>query len=180
VVTPTLFGRQDVYTLNEIFCRLDYGRGGQRVVVDIGANIGLASLFFLTRRADAVVYGVEPVPRNIERLSANLADYSSRFRLETRAVAPSGGKAKFFVEDTGRLGGLREFSSREGGQEIIVECLPIAEYLQAVLDAEGHIDVVKVDTEGSERPLIAAIPENLRQHIGEIVWENNDGTTRWM
>lgn len=178
-VRPTLFSRDDVYTLNEVFSRYDYGPGGQRVVVDIGANIGLTALFFLTRRPDSVVYAAEPVPRNLERLRANLADYPTRFHLETRAIAPRGGQAQFFVEETGRLGGLTEFSPRHG-REITVECLPIAEYLQAVLDVEGSIDLVKIDTEGSELPLIDAIPEELRRRIKQIVWENNDGTTRWM
>lgn len=178
--TPTLFSRQDVYTLNEVFSRLDYGPGGQRVVVDIGANIGLASLFFLTRRPDAVVYGAEPVPRNIERLRTNVAPYADRFHLETRAIALNVGQAQFFVEESGRLGGLREFVPHDRGQNITVDCLPIAEYLRSVLDAEGHIDLVKIDTEGSERALVDAIPPDMRQHIGQIVWENNDDTTRWL
>ncbi len=151
------------------------------MVVDIGANIGLASLFFLTRRPDTVVHAAEPVPRNGERLRANLADFAERVHLDTRAVAPAGGRAQFFVEDSGRLGGLREFVPHDRGENITVDCVAMGDYLEQVLDAEGRIDLVKIDTEGSERALVAAIPAHLRQYIAHIVWESDgQGTTLWI
>jgi FkbM family methyltransferase len=177
-VTPTLYSQADVLTVNEIFCRHDYGSGGERVVVDLGGNIGLAALFFLTARPDSVVYSAEPVPRNIARLRANLADFDDRFHLDTRAVSTTGGEAEFLIEATGRLGGLAEFSSR-AGQPITVDCVPIADYLEQILDTEGgHVDLLKVDTEGSEGPLIAAIPVGIRRNIGTIVWEDHGRTRR--
>jgi hypothetical protein len=54
-IEVTLVDRHDLLTVNEIFCRWDYGSQARRVVVDIGANVGLATLFFLTRSTDAQV-----------------------------------------------------------------------------------------------------------------------------
>lgn len=180
-VQVQLFSHEDMLTVNEVFCRHDYGPGGQRVVVDIGANIGIASLFFLTRRSDAIAYAAEPVPRNLERLRNNLAPFSDRVRVEERAIALGEGQARFFIEESGRLGGLREYVGHDRGVDITVDCVPITNYLQAILDREGQIDLVKIDTEGSERALVAAIPPTVRQRIGLIVWENDDGgTTCWL
>lgn len=179
VIAPTLHGPQDVRTVNEIFCRLDYGRGGQRVVVDLGANIGLSALFFLTRRPDCVVHAVEPAPVNQTRLRANLAPYADRVHLDHRAAAPHGGHADFLVESTGRLGGLAAYTGARVGSTITVETVAVADLLAGVLEREGRIDLVKIDTEGSERVLVDAIPAEQRARIGAIVWENNDGTVRW-
>src|SRR6266850_249579 len=72
-VNPMLYSHQDMLTVNEIFYRCDYAMKGEvRVVVDIGANIGISGLYFLTRNLMAVCYLYEPVPRNIERLKINL------------------------------------------------------------------------------------------------------------
>lgn len=176
-VSVILFHPQDMLTLNEIFCRQDYGSGGQRVVVDLGANIGLATLYFLTRQPETFVYAVEPVPRNVERLRTNLAPFEARYMLYEKAVSTSSGPAPFVVEETGRLGGLQSHSTRQGNV-ITVECLPVSQLIQEVVDREGHIDLLKIDTEGNEVDLIHAIPESLRPHISTIVWENNDGTVR--
>jgi len=176
VVGVRLHHPHDARTLNEIFCRLDYGRGGERVVVDLGANIGLASLFFLTRRPDSVVYAVEPVPTNIARLRDNLVDFSDRLHLDTRAVGVTTGPASFLVEDTGRYGGLAAYVDLDQGRPITVECVAIAPLLEEILDREGAIDLVKIDTEGSEAALVSAIPASLRPHIGSIIWEQRNAT----
>ena len=93
LVEVTVPHGHDVRTVNEVFCRHDYGTGAHRVVVDVGANIGVASLYFLTRRPDAVVYAFEPVPANLETLERNLAPFRDRVRLDRRAVSPAGGRA---------------------------------------------------------------------------------------
>ena len=43
-VRVTLHSYHDLLTVNEIFCRGDYGRGAPQIVMDIGANRGLAAL----------------------------------------------------------------------------------------------------------------------------------------
>src|SRR5476651_1856806 len=58
-VQVTLNDRHDLLTVNEVFCRRDYGNSTHRTVVDIGANVGFASLFFLTRSAETRVWAFE-------------------------------------------------------------------------------------------------------------------------
>src|SRR3954449_3675226 len=63
VETPTLFTHHDLLTVNEVFCREDYRTPrAAEVVVDVGSNIGLSALWFLTRTPDAFVHCFEPVP----------------------------------------------------------------------------------------------------------------------
>ena len=50
--------------------------------------------------------------------------------------------------------------------------------LREVLAIEGRIDLVKVDTAGSEEAILAAIPADVRTAIGEIVYEYPGGVRR--
>ncbi len=158
-IAITLHSHYDVWTVHELFCREDYRAGRDLgAVVDIGSNIGVSALYFLTRNATSRCRLYEPVPRNVGRLRVNLAGYEDRYALEQVAVAAGGGRMDFTVEDTGRYGGLGVL----GGEHIKVTVRPIGEVLEEALVAEGTIDLLKIDTEGAERSTVAAIaPEHL-------------------
>jgi len=49
--------------------------GNVPIIVDCGANIGCASIWFSQRYPEAVIYAVEPEPRNFALLSRNVIDY---------------------------------------------------------------------------------------------------------
>src|SRR5829696_753236 len=81
-VAPTLYSVHDMWTLNEVFCREDYRAGPELgAVVDLGSNIGISALYFLTRARSARCWLYEPVPRNAERLRLNLAGLEGRYEL---------------------------------------------------------------------------------------------------
>lgn len=109
----TLGHPHDVRTVNEIFSRNDYGHDAPRVVVDIGANIGVASAYFASRHPDVVVHAWEPVPHNLELARRNLAVFGDRVTLHEKAVAPQRGRATFSVEPVGRYSGLTQFYEHE-------------------------------------------------------------------
>ena len=53
----------DTFTINEIFCwEIYYADNQPKVIVDLGSNIGVSELYFLSRNNASVVYGFEPVP----------------------------------------------------------------------------------------------------------------------
>ncbi|MEI2779518.1 MAG: FkbM family methyltransferase [Tetrasphaera sp.] len=169
----------DVRTLNEVFCRQDYGSERPRVVVDIGGNIGLTAVYFLTRRPDSRVYVFEPVPNNLNTLRANVSAFADRCVVSEQAVGVTGGVAEFLVEPVGRYGGLREYTRGDYDFTVIsVPCLTIADALRQVLHTEGSIDLVKIDTEGSEEALVAAIPDDVWPRIGEVAYERAGGVVQ--
>lgn len=55
-------------------------------IVDLGANIGCASIYFLTRFPEARVIALEPDPRNIEVCRRNLAPFGNRATLLEGAI----------------------------------------------------------------------------------------------
>ncbi len=85
------------------FCRGDYASDTDvKIVVDVGANIGISALFFLTRNPICHVYCYEPNPINVERLRRNLSPYASRFSIEEIAIWTHDGEVPFMTEPTGR------------------------------------------------------------------------------
>jgi FkbM family methyltransferase len=167
-VAPTLYSAQDMLTMNELFCREDYAAGPDlRVAVDIGSNIGISALYFLTRNDHSRCHLYEPVPENVKRLRQNLTGLEDRCELHEAAVADRAGRVEFGVEPTGRYGGIGLARERS----IEVDCLEINQVLEDVLAREGEIDLLKLDTEGMELQTVRAIRPELLGRIGVVYFE---------
>jgi FkbM family methyltransferase len=172
IVAPTLFSYHDMLTINEVFCREDYRVGPDiRCVVDIGANIGLSALYFLTRNSDVHVYLFEPVVENRTKLRQNLDTYVSRYTLYEEAVGISTGMIAFGIEPTGRYGGI----GRETGTVRQIPCRHINDVLAEILAKEPLIDVLKLDTEGLEAATVHAIAPEFLPRIKLILYEDIEG-----
>jgi FkbM family methyltransferase len=167
-VAPTLYSRHDMLTMNEVFCREDYAAGPElRVAVDIGSNVGISALYFLTRNDQCRCHLYEPVPENLSRLRDNLAGLENRYELHEAAVADRAGPVEFGVEPTGRYGGIGLTYERS----IEVDCLEINSVLEDVLAREDRIDLLKLDTEGMELDTVRAIRPELLRRIGVVYFE---------
>ncbi len=176
--TPTgkidlnLFSYHDLLTVNEVFFRNDYHCAYDcYVVVDIGSNIGISASYFLTLNKNSYVYLFEPSPVNIPRLKFNLSPFEGRYILQTKAVSLHTGMVSFGIEPTGRYGSISKIT----GNMIEVPSISINDVLIDVISKHGRIDVLKIDTEGSEEDLVCAIPQNLRKLIRIIFYEANNG-----
>lgn len=168
LVRPALYSRHDMLTLNEVFCRRDYELAGpSRVVVDVGSNIGLSALYFLTRRSRPFCYLYEPDPRNVARLRENLSAYEDCWELAEAAVGAREGRVRFSTEPTGRYGCVGD----AGGDAIDVDCLAINDVLERALTRCGAIDLVKIDTEGLELETVRAMDPSLLRHVRTIAIE---------
>jgi FkbM family methyltransferase len=187
-ISVMLFNSHDAVTVHEIFCRQDYRcPAPPRLVVDLGSNIGISALYFLTRSQTAYCELYEPDPRNVSRLLINLEQFDGRFELHEHAVADRQGVLPFVREPTGRYGSLdASVSGPAGDPTVSPPASPTVpghdvinvdvEHINTVLDRaitrHGEIDLLKVDTEGSELATVMAIEANMRKHIRRIVIES--------
>lgn len=168
MISPEIFSYFDLLTVNEIFCRKDYKAGNNaKIIVDIGSNVGISALYFLTRNHFSKCYLFEPVPANIKKLKDNLRDFENRYFLKEAAVSNESGMKKFGVEETGRYGGL----SRETGKYIQVECVDINSVIERVLSQVVEVDVLKIDIEGDEIKVVQSINEKYLKKIKMIIFE---------
>lgn len=156
-VAPRLFSSADLSTLNLVFCREDYyAPQNIRAVVDIGSNIGLSALYWLTRNTESYVYCHEPAPMSYERLAGNVAPFKDRVTVRCVAVSDFQGEARLGIEKSGVNSSL-ELASAES---VACAVIHINDVLKPVLERHGQIDVLKIDSEGHEfRTLQAIAPE---------------------
>ena len=157
-----LFSAADLSTLNLVFCRQDYYLPpNTKVVVDIGSNIGLSSLFWLTRNHESFVYCYEPSPASYDRLLANLGPFQGRFVAHREAVSNFRGSARLGIETSGVNSSL-ELKSNNA---VTCQVVHINEILEAVITQHGRIDVLKIDSEGHEARTLEAIAPGHWEHI---------------
>ena len=171
----TLFHADDFLTLNEVFCRCDYAAPDDiRAVVDIGSNIGISALYFLTRNEHVQCYLYEPDARNVSRLRQNLRGFENRYELEEVAVGTSDGIFSFGREPTGRYGGIGVSSS----DVVDVRCRDVNAVLADVLAHHEEIDILKLDTEGLELETIEGIEEQFLDRVRLIYFETDEPAPR--
>ncbi|MDP9122837.1 MAG: FkbM family methyltransferase [Acidobacteriota bacterium] len=88
------------FLYREIFVEQSYLRHGITVaegdcIFDVGANIGLFTLFVGLLRADTTVYAFEPIPQVFEALRINALLYGIEARLFACGIAEAPGTAEF-------------------------------------------------------------------------------------
>ena len=142
--------RGDILTVNEIWqtgsYRPPFPVDRLTTIVDLGANIGLTSVY-LARRYGGSVLAVEPSASNVALARRNLAQNGVAGEVVQAAIGPHDG--------TGRFARHRDFNSgRLDTDGDPVSVLSMATLL-ARLGPEARIDLVKVDIEGGEAELFS-------------------------
>ena len=163
-------------TIVVVFIKKDYGDvPDNAVVVDIGANIGVYSLF-ASQFKGTRVYAYEPMPDNFRLLRANIAVNSLEGRIFPFQLAVSGRSEKrtlylgssplhsFLPANESPFNAL--FSKQVDQEHIEVTCIS----LQEMFDANdiGQCDILKLDCEGAEFDILYNTPNEYFSRIKSI------------
>jgi FkbM family methyltransferase len=127
------------------------------VFIDIGANVGLFSLFVAARAGPgAVILAFEPEPENVRRLQFNI-DVNSGLPIRVFPIALAEKEGSILLQvDSRDRGGTRTLRADEGVEPAgtsRVRCRPLLD----VLMEQGlrSIDALKIDVEGFEDVILA-------------------------
>lgn len=153
--------RGDVQSLREVLVEESYAcelPAAPRTVLDLGANIGLTSVWFarLNRGNPAgddrppFLLAVEPDTGNAQMAAMNFRDNQVSGDLVCAAVAQQPGQAWFAARTESNLGCLTVGAGGVGRQR--VPLVGIRDLLARF--PEGWADLVKMDIEGSEADLL--------------------------
>jgi len=126
--------------------------------LDLGANIGLASIWFSNRiqpdptqsNRSAFLLAVEPVPENAAVAELNFRDNHILGQVVRAAVGQHAGDAWFEARAESNLGRLVNEGANQAG--IRVPVVGIRDLLDRF--TEGRVDLVKMDIEGAEEDLL--------------------------
>lgn len=141
----------DILVYREIMERHEYRlkvNGQVRAIIDAGANIGLASVYFAHCFPQATIIALEPEAANFEQLRKNTRHYS-RIRPLKYALWHEKATLDIYARQTGSLGfSIHNTDDCEKSIEA-VDALGLEDLMvQFGLD---RIDLLKIDIEGAEK-----------------------------
>jgi FkbM family methyltransferase len=147
-------GTSDKYCFEQIFLEGDYELEipcDPSLIVDGGANVGYASIFFTNHYPRASILAVEPEPANFSTLLANVQSYPQIKAVraaiwckpETVVVDNSDESWAAYV--------LEASSAPQSRHRVSVQGLTIGDLLQ--MSGKETIDILKLDVEGAERAI---------------------------
>lgn len=183
----------DIPTYKDIMIDQDYAfkvKKSPEVIVDAGANIGLASIYFANRHPESQIIAIEPEASNYEMLKMNSAPYGRIIPLNAAIwdknegislVDPGLGKHGFMTK--------REGSQRRNPGKVIHPVRGIT--IDKIMREYGlkRIDILKMDIEGAEREvfrdpsawigkvnaLIIELHERLKPGCNRSFYHGSDG-----
>jgi FkbM family methyltransferase len=147
------------------------GRSEVPVIIDCGANIGLASIWYAQRYPHARIIAVEPEPENFRILALNAANYAN--------ITPVQGgisdrKTRVSLANVGDAPWAWE--TKESAETGEIATFTVPDLLAGVADA--RLLIVKIDIEGFEVELFRSNREWPRR-VPLIVFESHDRLFAW-
>jgi FkbM family methyltransferase len=173
------FNQSDaLFLIHEIFVNGAYtfeSSNPRPRIVDCGANIGMAVLFFKTFRPDAEVIAFEPDPTTFARLVQTIEVNGLRgVRLENAAVGDKDGTVAFYGSRSGSGGITASVEPSWGGdtrQE--VRAVRLSSWIKE------PIDFLKLDVEGAEYDVVRdLVDSDAIGWVREAVIEYHELATR--
>ena len=158
--------------LDQIFVREDYRSNfhGVQRILDLGANIGMATLYLSHCFPHAEIACVEPSPHNLPLLK--------------RTVALNGIRARVFEGAAGAQAGMLELNISSNPDHtsafpvdnaiarVSVPVVSVPEIMRSM--SWDHIDLLKIDIEGGEKEVLGSNNEWLKQ-VQIIMGESHVG-----
>lgn len=163
------------WELFELYALRDFLRdtaGPSGVFLDIGANIGVHSLYM--SRFAAKVASIEPYPPVLERFRKSLElNHISNIRIYPVGYSNEEGELPFYAPPESNLG-TGSFDASFSTENRLLGYLPLV-VGDRHLAAEGisRVDLIKVDIEGYERYALLGLTQTLRTNRPIVVFELN-------
>jgi FkbM family methyltransferase len=161
-------GSTDIRCFEKVFLQEEYrspfALDEPQLIIDGGANIGMASLYFSAKYSSAKIYAIEPEPENFKLLARNSAGVPN---ILARRAALWPTQSKLALSNYDRHENWT-FAVSEGDGD--VETITIEEIRRQ--SCTNDIDLLKLDIEGSERELFANAP--WLSYVKQIIIELHD------
>mgnify|MGYP006426558881 CR=1 FL=1 len=138
-------------------------------ILDLGANIGLATLCYHATYPNANIYCFEPDPQNYRRLKQH-TQFSEKICCFNLAVGSSNNITSFYVDP--HRGSSSSLSKRRSRQRrIMLETKTLGSILDNL--PLSAVDVLKFDIEGAEEEVLLQFADysKIRTIVGEIHYD---------
>lgn len=139
-------------------------------VIDIGANIGVFSLY-AARQGAKHIYSIDPIPENTSLIRQNFKiNKLKQPKIYTKAILDKQATAKFYLGDIDSHG----LVSNKKPNDIFNTSTKVKTDTLANIITSNHldkIDYLKMDCEGSEGLIISTLPMRFWKKINKVAIE---------
>ena len=141
-----------------------------RVILDIGGNIGVATIFFSRLFPNAQIHTFEPVPDNLAMLRKNVETLKNVTVHPVALGKEDASTQIFWSEEDANLGGFSLYGKNANvGKSVTIDVRRSATYL-AQHGIDGA-DLIKIDTEGAEFDILTSLDGAMLSQVKWIVGE---------
>ena len=165
-------GSKDYETFEEIFLKNIYDITlpfSPQTIVDAGANVGFASIFFKLKYPKADILAIEIENRNIKMIKKNTSQISN-FEVISKALYNR--KAYFNIENPYNATNSFQINETNDLSSFDIESVTVDEIL--TYKNWETIDLLKIDIEGAEKQLFEDNYENWLPKVKVIMVETHD------
>ena len=160
--------RTGLAAFEEVFIRGEYSVDVREphTIIDAGANIGVASVYFCLRYPNARLYAVEPNPNVLETLKRNLNAFP-RASVHQCAFTDKDGTIDLHVHPTSSI--ASSLVARTKGERIVSVPSKTFDTFRNE-HGIGTVDLFKFDIEGAEDKTLRAIKDKsiVHYYVGEV------------
>jgi FkbM family methyltransferase len=141
-----------------------------KVILDIGANIGVIAVMMANLYPEAIIHCFEPEEQNLEVLRRNLERYENA-RIHPVALGSSNRVARLYdSDDPWNFGGYSLFLTT--GNKATYREIAVRETNEYLDDRGiGPVDLIKIDAEGSEYDVLTGLRGGRLSEVGYILGE---------
>tara|TARA_R110000868_G_scaffold55424_9_gene172388 strand:+ start:2615 stop:3295 length:681 start_codon:yes stop_codon:yes gene_type:complete len=143
--------------------------GNEKVFFDIGANIGLFSLYFKLLYPELIVHAFEPESLNHNCLQESIKSFCMKnFHLNQLGLSDESGPAHLYI-DKMNMGGASVNQMGADRTSIDIKLSTLDNYVAA--HNIQRIDVIKIDVEGIEEKIVKGGANSIRRFKPVIIFE---------
>ena len=143
------------------------------VVIDIGANIGVFTIYASLLSKGGKIYAFEPFKTHFNRLLENIKiNNFPNVKAFNLAVCGSKGKRDLYISNISS--GMHSLFFEGSGKRVSVECTTLKEIFDS--NRIKKCNFLKLDCEGAEYEILYNTPNNVFKKIDKIAleWDNLD------
>ena len=141
-----------------------------QVILDIGGNIGTTSVYYSNIFPLAKIFTFEPVPSNYVLLEKNTSGLENVKIFNVGLSNEDKVAMMFSCEDSDNTGGFSLFDlevDTSTKQEVVIK--KASSFLAEI--GVGKVDLIKIDTEGSEYDILTAMDDEMLSGVRWIIGE---------
>lgn len=125
------------------------------VILDLGANIGVSTLFFALCWPDAEIHSVEPDPENFRRLCVNTKSLNN-IVCHNKVVWSDDGMVPFYTnKHRGSSSSMFKTSSKQ--HRLTIQASSLSQFMNQI--SHEKVTLLKIDVEGAEEAIFSTFDE---------------------